>query len=179
VYAGDADSTAGLPLQATLKAAAKNIACADEQLNATTIDGNLTVPKGAWCDLIRVNVNGNLQLQQSSGVRLADVKIKGNVEGNNVGDAADLMSSGANVICNTTIGGNLQVQNSSSSAPWRLGGCGPNSVGGNLQFQNNAGTGNTIWRTTVKGNLQCQGNHDVTGGGNTVGGNRQGQCAAL
>ena len=51
--------------------------------------------------------------------------------------------------------------------------------GVNLQFQNNAGTGNTIWRTTVKGNLQCQGNHDVTGGGNTVSGNRQGQCAAL
>ena len=87
------------------------------------------------------------------------------------------MSSGANVICNSTIGGNLQVQNSASSAPWRLGGCGPNSVGGNLQFQNNAGTGNTIWRTTVKGNLQCQGNHDVTGSGNTVNGNRQGQCA--
>jgi hypothetical protein len=31
----------------------------------------------------------------------------------------------------------------------------------------------------VHGNLQCQGNHDVNGGGNTVTGNRQGQCVRL
>ena len=89
------------------------------------------------------------------------------------------MSSGANVICNSSIGGNLQVQNSGSGAPWTVGACGPTSVGGNFQFQNNAGTGNTIRLTTVKGNLQCQGNHDVTGSGNTVSGNRNGQCAGL
>ena len=53
------------------------------------------------------------------------------------------------------------------------------SVGGNVQLTGNAGTGNTISHTTVVGNLQCTGNHDVSGSGNTVTGNRQGQCAGL
>jgi hypothetical protein len=53
------------------------------------------------------------------------------------------------------------------------------TVSGNLQFHSNAGAGNTIVQTTVHGNLQCQGNHDVNGGGNTVTGNRQGQCVRL
>ena len=176
---GDADAPSNLPLQATLKAASKNITCANEQLNATTIDGNLTVPKGAWCDLVSVNVKGNVQLQQSSGVRLAGVNVKGNFEANNTGGAGDAMSSGANTICNSTIGGNLQIQNSASGAPWRLGTCGANTVGGNVQFQNNNGSGNTISLTTVNGNLQCQGNHDVSGSGNSVKGNKQGQCAGL
>ena len=89
------------------------------------------------------------------------------------------MSSGFNTICNSTIGGNLHIHNSSSASPWRLGTCGPNTVGGNLQFQNNAGSGNSISHTSVKGNLQCQNNADVSGGDNTVAGNRQGQCASL
>ena len=179
VYVGDADATANLPLQATLKAASKNITCANQQLNATTIDGNLTVPKGAWCDLVRVDVDGNVQLQQSSGVRLSGVTVKGNVEANNSSGANDAMSSGFNVICNSTIGGNLHIHNSSSGSPWRLGTCGPNTVGGNLQFQNNDGSGNTISHTSVNGNLQCQNNADVSGSDNTVGGHRQGQCSAL
>ena len=60
--------------------------------------------------------------------------------------------------------GNLQITGSAAGSPWHIGACGPNTVGGNLQFTNNAGTGNTISRTTaVHGNLQCTGNHDVTG----------------
>ncbi len=93
--------------------------------------------------------------------------------------ASDPLSPGANVICTSTIDGNLQIQSSGSSSPWQIGGCGPVAVSGNLQFQSNAGTGNTIVQTTVRGNLQCQGNNDVTGAGNTVNGNRQGQCARL
>jgi beta-glucosidase len=179
VWVGDADAAANLPLQATLKAASKNITCSNEQLNATTIDGNLTVPKGAWCDLVRVKVNGNVQLQQSTGVRLTAVTVKGNVEAGNASGAGDALSSGFNVICNSTIGGNLNIHNSASGSPWRLGTCGANTVGGNVQFQNNAGSGNSISHTSVKGNLQCQNNADVSGGDNTVGGNRQGQCAGL
>ena len=93
--------------------------------------------------------------------------------------ATDPLSPGANVICDSTIDGNLQILSSGSSSPWQIGGCGPVTVSGNLQFHSNAGTGNTIVQTTVRGNLQCQGNHDVSGSGNTVTGNRQGQCAGL
>jgi beta-glucosidase len=179
IWVGDADAAANLPLNATLKAVGKNITCSNQQLNATTIDGNLVVASGAWCDLVRVKVNGNLLAQQARGIRLVGSFVKGNVIAGRVSGAADLMSSGANVICNSTIGGNLQVQNSASGAPWRVGACGPTSVGGNFQFQNNAGSGNTITMTSVKGNLECQGNHDVTGSGNTVTGKRLGQCAGL
>ena len=103
----------------------------------------------------------------------------GNVQVQGVTGATDPLSSGANVICGSTIDGNLQILSSGSSSSWQIGGCGPVTVSGNLQFQSNAGTGNTIVQTTVRGNLQCQGNHDVSGSGNTVTGNRQGQCAGL
>jgi hypothetical protein len=179
VWVGDADLPANLPLQGTLQAGSKNVTCENEQLNATTIDGNLTVEKGAWCDLVHVTVNGDLQVQKGGGIRISGGTVTGNLQVINIGGAGDPMSSGANVICNTTVGGDLQVQNSASNAPWRLGGCGPNTVGGNLHFQNNGGTGNTISLSTVKGNLHCQGNHDVAGSGNVVTGKRQGQCAGL
>src|SRR5262249_45003153 len=96
VSVGDADSLSRLPLQTTLKTTAKNITCNNQQLNATTINGNLTVAKGAWCDLVSVTVNGNVDLQQTSGTRLAGVTINGNLSAANATAAADPMSSGAN-----------------------------------------------------------------------------------
>ena len=156
-----------------------NMACSNLQLNATTVNGNLTVAPGSWCDLVDVTVNGNLQVQGGSGLRLTGSTVHGNVQAQGVTGATDPLSSGANVICDSTIDGNLQILSSGSSSPWQIGGCGPVTVSGNLQFQSNAGTGNTIVQTTVRGNLQCQGNHDVSGSGNTVNGNRQGQCARL
>ena len=148
-------------------------------MNGTTVNGNLTVAPGSWCDLVDVTVNGNLQVQGGSGLRLTGSTVHGNVQAQGVTGAADPLSSGANVICDSTIDGNLQIQSSGASSPWQIGGCGPATVSGNLQFHSNAGTGNTIVQTTVQGNLQCQGNHDVSGSGNTVTGNRQGQCAGL
>jgi beta-glucosidase len=179
VWVGDADAAASLPLSATLKGASKNISCSDEQLNATAIDGNLDVAKGDWCDLVDVTVNGNLHLVQTAGVRIAGVQVNGNLQIDNAASSEDPLSANANVICNTTVKGNLLLQGSDVSSPWRLGACGPVTVGGNLQFQGNAATGNVISGVTVGGNLQCQNNMDVTGGHNTVGGKRGGQCAGL
>jgi hypothetical protein len=156
-----------------------NVTCSNLQLNATTVGGNLTVPPGRWCDLVGVVVNGNLQVRGGSGLRLTGSTVHGNLQAQGTTGAADPLAPGANVICDSAIGGNLQIQSSGSSSPWQIGGCGPVTVAGNLEFHVNAGTGNTIVRTTVQGNLQCQGNHDVGGGGNTVVGNRQGQCAGL
>src|SRR5262249_47782381 len=128
VSVGDADATANLPLQATLKAATNNITCANEQLNTTTVNGNLTAPTGAWCVSVQIDVNGSPQLQHSTGVRLSGVTVTGNVEAINSRGASDAMSSGFNVICNRKIGGNLHIQNSASEAPWQLGTCGPNTI---------------------------------------------------
>ena len=177
LWVGDADAPGSLPLHAALAPAPANISCANRQLNATTIAGNLTVPSGTWCDLVRVTVKGNTLLGGTGGVRLAGSTINGNVQALNASAASDAMSSGANVICNTTIQGNLIVQGSASGAPWHVGACGTTTVNGNVLFNQNAGSGNTIANTVVKGNLICQGNHDVSVSNTTVGGNRLGQCA--
>ena len=94
---GDADAPASLPLHATLLGANGNVTCSNGQLNATTISGNLSVPRGSWCDLVDVTVNGNVQVQNGSGVRLAGSTINGNLQLQNTTGAADAMSSGANV----------------------------------------------------------------------------------
>jgi len=156
-----------------------NVTCSNLQLNGTTVHGNLTVAPGRWCDLVDVTVNGNLQAQGGSGLRLTGSTVHGNVQAQGMTGATDPLSPGANVICDSTIDANLQIQSSGSSSPWQIGSCGPVTVNGNLQFHSNAGTGNTIVQSTVRGNLQCQGNHDVSGSGNTVTGNRQRQCARL
>src|SRR5262249_51549418 len=143
VWVGDADAPANLPLQATLHGANGNVTCSDQQFNATTINGNLSVGKGDWCDLVDVTVNGNVQLNQTGGVRIAGGTINGNLQANNTSGSGDPMSSGANVICNTTVKGNVQIHGSGVASPWRVGSCGPTSVGGNMQFQQNGATGNT------------------------------------
>ena len=179
LWVGDADASASLPLSTTLGAAPANITCSNEQINATTISGNLTIPSGSWCDLVAVTVAGNLQLQGGSGLRLMGSTINGNLQAQATADARDLLSFGANTVCASTIKGNAQIQSSAAASPWHIGGCGPVTVSGNVLFQSNAGTGNTITQTKVQGNLQCQNNHDVSGSGNAVSGNRLGQCAGL
>ena len=179
LWVGDADAAASLPLKTTLNNANGNVTCSNDEINATTINGNLNVPAGSWCDLVDVTVHGNVQVTGGSGLRLAGSTVTGNVQLTGTNGAGDLMSSGANVICNTTINGNLQITGSSSSSPWHIGDCGPTRIGGNFQLTGNAGTGNTVSHTSVGGNAQCTGNHDVTGSGNTVSGIRQGQCVTL
>ena len=173
LWVGDADAATSLPLSATLRSANPNITCSDEQFNATTINGNLTVPQGTWCDLVDVTVKGNVLVQQSSGVRIQGATIGGNLQAENSADAADPLSADGNVICNSTIAGNVQVHNSGSGVPWNIGGCGANTIKGNLQFHNNAANGNTIANDTVQGNLQCQNNGTLSGTGNTVKGKNQ------
>jgi hypothetical protein len=148
------------------------------------VRGNLTVPAGDWCDLTNnVTVTGNLQLKQSAGVRIVGATVGGNLEADRVAGASDPSSPGLDVICGTTIMGNLQVHDSSVDAPWSIGGgsigggagCG-NTVSGNLQFRKNAATGNVVSGNSVAGNLQCRDNGAVTGSGNVVGGSISGQC---
>ena len=149
------------------------MSCSNQAFNATTINGNLTVPQGAWCDLVDVTVNGNLMLQQTAGVRIQSVTVNGNLQAANSAGANDPLSANADIICNSTISGNAEVHNSASGVPWNIGGCGANTIGGNLQFHNNAANGNTISNNTVRGNLQCQQNGTLTGSGNTTTGKNQ------
>jgi hypothetical protein len=179
VSVGDADAASNLPLQATLKAPDKNITCSDEQLNATTINGNLEVKDGHWCDLVRVTVTGDVHLHGSAGIRIAGSKIGHDLEADKTSGASDPMSSGANVICNTQVGHDLHIHNSDTGSPWRIGQCGPVTVGHDAHFDHNAGSGNTVSNTTVAHDLSCDKNHDVAGSNNSAGHKKDKQCAHL
>ncbi len=177
LYVGDADAPASLPLQATIAGQqAGTVVCADDQLNAFTISGNLTVSRDHWCDLVDMTVRGNVALQEGSGVRLANSQINGNLVAYDTSDAADPRSAGANVVCGTKIKGNVVVQGSNRSSPWNIGLCGGNSIAGHLSFSGNAARSNFITGSTIRGNLVCDGNGAITASGNTVFGRSEGQC---
>ena len=130
VYLGDADSPSSLPLQATVDVPASgNVTCSNEQLSATVVQGNLLVPPGAWCDVVDTSVSGNL-IVNGTGVRVVGSTIGGNLVGTTVPAATDPLSFGANIVCNTTVDGNLITTSSGKSAPWSLGQCGANTVKG-------------------------------------------------
>jgi beta-glucosidase len=141
VYVGDADSLASLPLRATVTIPVSgNVSCVDEQLSAVMVAGDVTVPRGAWCDLIDASIAGNLEVS-GTGLRVAGSTIGGNLDIGGVRDAADPLSSGTNVVCGTTVGGNLVLRGSSRSAPWSLGLCGGNTVHGHVTVTGNVTRG--------------------------------------
>ena len=128
-----------------------NITCSNEQLNATTINGNLTVPKGSWCDLVDVTVNGNVQVTSGSGVRLAGSTVTGNLQLTDTAGAGGRDELGRERRSATPR--STATCRSRAAPPARRGTsapAGPTTVGGNLQFTDNAGTGNTISHTTVQ-----------------------------
>jgi beta-glucosidase len=177
VYVGDADSLSSLPLRTTVSVpSSSDVSCANEQLSAAMVQGNVTVPRGAWCDLIDTSIAGNLQVE-GTGARIAGSTIKGNLTVGAVRDAADPLSSGANVLCNTTVGGNVVVQGGGRNAAWDLGRCGGNTIKGSVTFVGNAASGNSITGNTIGGNLICISNGGVVASGNTVKGRAEGQCA--
>ncbi len=134
LYVGDADATASLPLSSTVTIPASgHITCENEQLSAVMVAGNVTVPSGDWCDLVDTSITGNLRIG-GIGVRIVGSTIGGDVEVSKVEAADDPLSSGVNVICDTTIDGKLQISDSGGSASWNLGLCGPNTVRRGVSF---------------------------------------------
>ena len=177
VYVGDADTLSSLPLRATVTIPPSGtVSCDDQQLSAVMVAGDVIVPQGAWCDLIDASVTGDLKVD-GTGIRVAGSTINGNLDVTNVQAATDPLSSGTNVVCNTTIKGNVVVHGSARSAPWNLGLCGANAIDGSLTFTGNAASGNSLTGNTIAGALACAGNGSVTASGNKVKGRSEGQCA--
>ena len=156
-----------------------NVTCANDQILGGTVFGSLTVPAGAWCDVLFATVNGNVRLQQGSGVRIVGATIGGNLQADGTAAAADPLGTSENVVCGSAIAGNLTVTGSTGDSPWTIGDCGGNSIAGNLRFLGNASTHNTISNNTVRGSLECSANGGVSGAGNKVQGRLLGQCAGL
>jgi beta-glucosidase len=178
---GDADALSHLPLRSTLDARQHGSShqatiCADEQISATVIRSDLTVPNGAWCDLVDVTVQGDLELDHTAGARILGVTVYGDLKAKNATGTADPLSAGSNVICNTTVHGNLEVQNSHGGVGWNIGGCGANTIDGNLDFHGNRGHGNTVSNNHVKRNLSCAADGGIRRTDNQVRGSVIGQC---
>lgn len=108
-------------------------------------------------------IGGNLQVQDNS----ASTSVVGNTVGGNL---TDQNNAGPTEVLNDTVSGNLQVQNDTGSTSIE-----DDAVGGNPTDQNNAGP-TQIFSNTVSGNLQCNNDTAIQGGGNVVGGSKQGQC---
>ena len=179
-YVGDADQMSSLPLQATLTAKDKqDVTCADEQINAAAIDGDLIVEKGDWCDLVEVTIGGNLRIDGATGVRLRNVDVAHDADIGKTQGAGDLLSAGTNLVCGSTFGHDLVIHDSETNAPWSIGACGPNKIGHDLRFDHNDATNNDISGNSIQHNLSCDKNAGLTGSGNTVGGKKDKQCAGL
>jgi hypothetical protein len=177
---GDADQPARLPVREIMPDNGKAsgvTTCSDEQINASIVTGDLSVPNGSWCDLVDVTVRGNLTLNQATGVRVQGSTVNGNLTAKNTAGTADPLSAGTNNICGTTVHGNLEVKNSASNVNWNIGGCGGNTVNGNLKFNNNPSHGNTVSNNHVTGDLACKSNGAIESGSNRVLGRVTGQCA--
>ncbi len=142
------------------------------------IDGNVRVD-GGTLSLTNVTVNGNVQLQGGGAFSIGpSATIDGNLQIQN------LPAGGAeNQVCDSHITGDVQYQN--SDTPVEIGSasstCLGNTIGGNLQFHNNDAQG-LISDNSITGNLQCHSDTPAASGiagSNTVGGQKQNECAGL
>jgi hypothetical protein len=160
--------------------------------NNSSANGNLQMTAGSLT-VSNSTVGKDLQISGASSFTIGPAaNIGGNLQIQNIPTGA-----GTNQVCGASIGGNLQFQNNGTAA--QIGsrtGCAGNNVSGNLQVQNNTASttvdGNTVsgnlqdqnnsaatevFTNVVTHNLQCQQNISITGGGDTAGGNKQGQCS--
>jgi hypothetical protein len=153
------------PLALTLAPAAH----ADETtcrgtLGAVTVD-DLRVPDGASCRLVGTTVQGNITV--GTGSRLVAVRVS--VEGSIQAEGAERV-----VVRNRSqVDGSIQLVQGGSARILR------SAVDSDVQLFGNSGP-LLVRGNSIDGNLQCKENtRTPAGGGNSVGGNREDQCARL
>lgn len=155
-----------------------SISCDNEQLSATLVTGDVVVPSGQWCDMVDATVTGSVIVAPgSTGIRIAGSTVDGSLQAVGTTQAADPLSAGADVLCATTVKGNVSISRSGGSVPWDIGLCGGNTIGGDVLFTANASPASSISGNTVARDLSCFANGGVTATDNTVGGRSLGQCS--
>lgn len=179
-----AGTLAFLALAAGAAAAPANLTCNGDFSGTYQ---NVTVPAGADCELAGATVMGNVQAHGAKSLEVEDSRVRGNVQvanltGNPPGEYNDPFdpSVSANQICDSNIGGDLQITNSGPGANWFVNyypdpgtpgetGCQgmANQIGGNLQFMNNAGS-NDVSFNTVGHDLQGRNNGAQTSCANNL-----------
>jgi len=175
-------------------------------LPGATIQGNVTVPSGSWCNIQAQTVNGNVNVSAGAGLVIGGAStINGNVyapggAGSFTGNPCatpgvttfSIVFGSAN-----TINGSITASGAASTVIVGGGGCGgetvqqsvtvsgnhgkvfvdDNSIGRNLLVTNNTPGPVDVSNNTITRNLSCSGNASITSAGNTVGANNSGgQC---
>ena len=165
-------------------AAAGNVTC--QGVLSGPVTGNVLVPKGAECSLEFADVSGNVTAQTDATVSVLGSTVGGNYTCNNC-EQAHLEGSTINgnfpishekqysVITNSTIKGNLQINDSRTDLVLFF--IDTNEIWGNLSFNNNEGLA-LITDNTIAGNLTCQNNDPVPLSFGNTAKSMKGQCSA-
>ena len=181
----------GLLLGSTSIADAASVTSCSTTISDKTIDGDLVVPDGKTCDLENVTVTGNVHVGHRAYF-FAQFSSTGStaILGNVVAVQCHFVITAGSLF----VGGNVQIEECTGPSPSAIGratisgnfacefnpqGCEAvdSTIGGNMQINKNDLA--TVTNNYVGGNLQCVGNPSggLTVSGNTVAGNKQGQCA--
>jgi hypothetical protein len=120
--------------------------------NGATIGGNIVAYGCAYAFLSGTTVGGNVDIENCSQPQ-GKVIIPGYQGG-------------------VQIGGNFTCVNNKPACNAING-----NVEGNVQVNDNAGA--QVYGNTIGNNLICHSNGSITGGGNTVGGKKSGQCSGF
>jgi hypothetical protein len=150
-------------------------------LSAVTVD-SLRVPQSATCTLNGTSVRGAIKVERDATLDAHGVRVGGNVQAekarkvvltdsSHIGGSVQVKEGGAATVTFSRIVNDIHYDDNRGYLK-----ANDNNVGGNFQLFGSLG-GVEIFRNVVDGNLQCKDNRPApTGGDNTVGGNKDGQC---
>lgn len=155
----------------------------DGTIGSRTVD-EVDVPSGATCTLERTTVDGNVSVGHGGTLVARAVDVDGDIEGegarlvevsanSSIGGNLQLEQGGSSAVNDSHIDGDLQWSEQSGSQAVRH-----SKVGGNLQADQNNG-GLAIFGNRIGGDLECEQNSPApSAAGNSVSGHHSGQCAA-
>lgn len=145
---------------------------------------NVKVPDGRTCKLTGTVVKGTISVGARSVLVAENVRVVGNVQGENskrvairdsrVGGSVQIVQGRRAGVIRTVVGGDILIDDQHGAVIAKRA-----RVGGNIQaFQNTGGV--ELRRNRVDGNLQCKANDPrPVGGGNIVEGSKEDQCRRL
>jgi hypothetical protein len=142
-------------------------------IGASSIDGDVVVPRDATCRLNGTRVDGNVLVRDGATLVARGVRVGGNVQAEGHEKVVVRPRTVDDRVVRSAVGGSVQLKQGGGGLLLRT------VVDSDIQlFSNDARF--TVRRNAVDGNLQCKGNDPApVGGGNAVQGEKENQCADL
>jgi hypothetical protein len=157
--------------------------CADRLIGAVQLD-NLFVPDGRTCQLDGTSFKGSIRVGTRSTLEAQRIRVNGNIQaegstlvkvirGSTVGGSVQIKQGRVATINGNRITGDLQFDQQTRAVRANR-----NKIGGNLQAVSNTG-GVTLNYNTMIGNLQCKQNVPAPTGTGNVAASKEDQCRNL